>query len=144
MEKYHKRRYVTFHLLLMSSIVCCCWRGNRVGGMSILCLGAVITLLVLTEHSLFCWKKYYQNIIVKEATKFSRILVTAPDHFCHYQGDSSASFAWFVWSEWVREGGREGGGVYWAENGWNITFEWKQCCQYVNVRIGRVFFTFLW
>ena len=47
-------------------------------------------------------------------------------------------------SEGGREGGREGGGVYWAENGWNITFEWKQCCQYINVRIGRVFFTFLW
>ena len=109
MEKYHKRRYVTFHLLIMSSIVCCCWRWNRVGGKSILCLGAVITLLVLTEHSLFCWKKYYQNIIVKEATIFSRILVTAPADFCHYQGDSSASFAWFVWSEGGKEGGREGG-----------------------------------
>ena len=144
MEKYHKKRYVTFHLLLTSSIIFCCWSGNRVGGKSILCLGAVITLLVLTEHSLFCWKKYYQNIIVKEATKFSRILVTAPDDFCHYQGGSSASTAWLVCSEWGREWEREWGGVYWAESRWNITFEWKQCCQNINVRIGRVFFTLLW
>ena len=145
MGKNNKMRYATFRLLLMSGIVCCSWRET----------GWVASLYYVWElwyhfwywHSIaFLLEKYYQNMIVKEATKFSCILVTAPDDFCHYQGGSSASTAWLVWSEWVREGGRDGGGVYlyWAECGWNTTFDWNQCCQNVNVRIGRVFFTLLW
>ena len=55
-EKINKRRYAASHLLRMSSIVYCCWRGKGVGGKSILCMGAVIPLLVLTQHNLFVEK----------------------------------------------------------------------------------------